>query len=106
MEYQDLLYYFRDDLTETGRVGTMPLGQFTWLRAGTSNDATGVAPPALIAGFGDVPTADNPTDGKFYFFSLNGTSNYKFNSITGVDAPGHQIGTTAGIIQIWAVNKP
>jgi hypothetical protein len=106
MEYQDLLYFFRDDLTQTSRLGTMPLGQFSWLRPGTPNDASGVSPAALITGFGDVPTADNPTDAKFYFFSINGTSDYKFNLTTGVDAPGHQIGTTSGIIQIWAVNKP
>ena len=109
MEYQDLLYYFRDDLTETSRSGSLPLSQFFWLRAGNAGDTTGAAPPALIAGFGDENISndiDNPHDGKFYYFSLNGTTNYKFNQTTGVDAPGHQIGTTTGVICIYAVQKP
>jgi hypothetical protein len=109
LQYQDLLYYFRDDLTETTKTGAMALGNIFWLRPGNAGDTTGAAPPALIAGFGDDATAadiDNPHDGKFYYFSLNGTTNYKFNQTTGLDAPGHQIGTTTGVICIYAVQKP
>jgi len=109
LQYQDLLYYFRDDLTETSKLGAMALGQIFWLCAGNAGDTTGAAPLALIAGFGDDNTAadiDNPHDGKFYYFSLNGTTNYKFTGTTGPDAPGHQIGTTTGVICIYAVQKP
>jgi hypothetical protein len=109
LEYQDLLYYFRDDLTETPKLGAMSLGNIFWLRAGTAGDTTGASPPALIAVFGDdsnVADIDNPHDGKSYYFSLNGTTNYKFTNTTGVDAPGHQIGTTSGVICIYAVQKP
>ncbi|HET6165029.1 MAG TPA: hypothetical protein VFG37_15270, partial [Planctomycetota bacterium] len=109
LQYQDLLYYFRDDLTETVKTGSMALGQIFWLRAGNAGDTTGAAPPALIAGFGDdaaIADVDYPHDGKFYYFSLNGTTNYKFTNTTGPDAPGHQIGTTTGVICIYAVTKP
>lgn len=109
LQYQDLLYYFRDDLTETVRTGAMALGQIFFLRAGTAGDTTGVSPPALIAGFGDDNTAldiDNPHDGKLYYFSLNGTTNYKFTNTTGPDAPGHLIGTTTGVVSVYAVQKP
>jgi hypothetical protein len=105
--YQDLLYFFRDDLTQSGKTAICALGQFTWLRPGTQADSTGVSPPALLTVIGATGGgAENPSNGKFYFFSINGTTDYNYKGTTGVDAPGHQVGTTTGFLQIWAVNKP
>jgi hypothetical protein len=109
IEYQDLLYFFRDVLSDTVTpfTSSATLAGFDWIRAANSGDPTGAAPPALVAAIGDSG-ADNASDAEFYYFALNGTTNYDFDSIAGVDAPGHQVGTTAvsgapftGFIQIY-----
>ncbi len=96
-EYQDLLYFFRDVLsdTTTAFTSTATLGGIDWVRAATQGDPTGAAPPALICSIGDVGT-DQASDAEFYYFVLDGTTNYDFDNITGADAPfGHQVGTLA-----------
>jgi hypothetical protein len=86
---------------------SVTLAGFDWIRSATPGDPTGSAPPALIATIGDTGS-DNPSDAEFYYFALNGTTDYDFDSTAGVNAPGHQVGTTAlsgapysGFIQIY-----
>lgn len=109
IQYQDLLYFFRDVLSDTTTpfTSTCTLAAFDWVRAATSSDLSGAAPPGLICAIGDLGT-DQASDAEFYYFSLNGTTNYDFDNTTGVDAPGHEVGTTAlsggrftGFIQIY-----
>ena len=106
-QYTDLVYGFRDDLTQSNKTAILSLGGFMWLRPGTQSDATGVSPPALLATIGATGGgAENPNNGKFYYFSVNGTTDYNYKGTTGNDAPGHTVGTTTGILQVWAVNIP
>jgi hypothetical protein len=109
VEYQDLLFFFRDVLSDTAVTfsSSLTLAGFDWIRAATSSDATGAAPPGLVCAIGDNGT-DNASDAEFYYFSLNGTANYDFDDTAGVNAPGHQVGTTAlsgapftGFVQIY-----
>ena len=106
-QYQDLLFYFRDSLNEPTSISTFTLtatlDAWAWVRAATSSDPTGAAPPALIVGIGDdAVRPDNPNDAEFYYFSLNGTTDQDFDDGT------HEIGTTSvgggrfsGFIQVY-----
>ncbi len=107
-EYQDLLYYFRDVLSDTASpfTSSMTLAGIDWVRAATSTDPTGAAPPALICSIGDVGT-DQASDAEFYYFAQDGTTDYDFDS----PAQMHQVGTTAlsggpftGFIQVYFVD--
>jgi hypothetical protein len=106
-QYQDLLFFFRDSLNDPTSISTFTLtatlDAWAWVRAATSSDPTGAAPPALIVAIGDDATRpDNPNDAEFYYFSLNGTTDQDFDDGT------HEIGTTSvggarfsGFIQVY-----
>ncbi|MBL8841223.1 MAG: hypothetical protein JNL90_06790 [Planctomycetes bacterium] len=105
-QYQDLLFFFRDTLSDTASTFTssVTLSAFDWVRAATSSDSGGAAPPALIVAIGDNGT-DSASDAEFYYFSLDGSSNYDFDDGT------HEMGTTAlsggrftGFLQIYHVD--
>lgn len=109
-QYQDLLFFFRDSLSQPGATSTftdtVTLGAMDWVRAATSGDANGAAPPGLIVAIGDTGT-DNASDAELYYFSLDGTTDQDFDDGT------HQMGTTAlsglpftGFVQIWYVDVP
>ena len=106
LQYQDLLFFFRDTLSDTASAftSTVTLSAFDWVRAATGSDSGGAAPPALIVAIGDTGT-DNASDAEFYYFSLDGTANQDFDDGT------HQMGTTAlsglpftGLLQIYHVD--
>lgn len=105
MQYQDLLFFFRDSLNEPTTTSqftsSVTLDAWQWVRTATSSDASGAAPPGLIVSIGDTGT-DNASDSRLYYFSLNGSADYDFDDGT------HEIGTTAlaglpfqGFIQIY-----
>ncbi len=105
-QYQDLLFFFRDTLSDTASVftSTVTISAMDWVRAATSSDTGGAAPPGLIVAIGDTGT-DNASDAEFYYFSLNGSANYDFDDGT------HEVGTTAlsggrftGFLQIYHVD--
>ena len=108
IQYQDLLFYFRDSLidplTTTTFTASVTLDAWSWVRTATTNDPSGAAPPALLVGIGNTGV-DNASDARFYYFSLNGTSDQDFDDGT------HEVGTTSvgggpfsGFIQVYATD--